>query len=208
MLQKISSRGHYCDKGNLSKRLFHNLRFGYQKKIHTGFAKVHSACCITCSAIQRQRVPSIMMKKIKGALCMHKSQLSRILALLVILITVLIVVPGTTANAKSRGLPKSYQGTWHSKPIYTYETKHINKNIAEPRMKAVLHSKTIKWHWYGHSPKGYTHKWHTMYVGSASYGTYKLTGAVPQGGNTFIYRASRHHLVLAYEHGNQTDLYR
>jgi len=128
----------------------------------------------------------------------------------IIALTLSAVLPAIPASANT--LPKSYRGTWHAKPGYVWKTKHINKNMVEPRMKLVVHAKTIKWNWYGHLTKhdgrAYNRRVHTMRIGKKAGDAYTLRGHGPHDGMTYIYRFNAHKLQLAYEHGAETNFHR
>ena len=48
------------------------------------------------------------------------------------------------------------RGTWKSKPIYAFETKHIKKkNMAVPAMKMKVTAKKVRWHFIGYIPAPY-----------------------------------------------------
>lgn len=113
------------------------------------------------------------------------------------------------AKASSKVIPKKWQGTWHSKPGYYYETKHIRKNMNEPKMKAVLHKKTVTWKWVGYRPKGFDKKTHVMYLGkTVGIRVFTMHGQLPYPGvMTYLSLWKTHNIQIAYK-GTHTDLYR
>jgi len=122
--------------------------------------------------------------------------------------TVLLPVTPANAQAKIKRFPKSWRGTWYAKPLYTYQMKHIRKNMAEPRMKLVIRAKTIKWNWYGYLPHNYDNRAYVMRIKPGKGVVPGLKGHGPHYGRTFLAKTSKHHMIFFYEHGNQTDLYR
>lgn len=117
----------------------------------------------------------------------------------------------TTAQAKSSSqvIAKKWRKTYYSKPGYYFETKHIKKNMNEPKMKAVLHKKTVTWKWIGYQPKGFDKKTHVMRLGkTAGTRVFTMHGQVPYPGvMTYLSLAKPHHIMIAYQ-GTHTDLYR
>lgn len=55
------------------------------------------------------------------------------------------------------------RGHWKSKPVYTYEEKHINKWMAIPAINMKVTAKKATWHYVGYLPKGFGYN-HKKYV--------------------------------------------
>ncbi|MCW3779043.1 hypothetical protein [Levilactobacillus namurensis] len=112
------------------------------------------------------------------------------------------------AKAKTRMIPKKWRGTWHSKAGYYYQTKHVKKNMNEPKMKATIHAKTVTWKWVGYRPKGFDKKTHVMRLGKKMGPQYyRLRGQVPYGILSYLAYDNAHHMLILYK-GTHTDLYR
>ncbi len=109
----------------------------------------------------------------------------------------------TTVNA-STSLPRSFRGSWESKPTYTWQTKHINKNIAVPRTKLVVKSKSVYWKFTGYLPKQsglkYDHKTRKLTVSKYSKHVATLKGQGPYRSYNLLFKMGSK-LRLAYEGG-------
>ncbi|MFC6181028.1 hypothetical protein [Lactiplantibacillus daowaiensis] len=123
--------------------------------------------------------------------------------------TVALLMPVATlpAQAKSVTIAKSLRGTWISKPVYTYQMKHTKKNMAIPKMKMVIKSKTAKWQFQGYLPKGYNHKAHTLTVSELSGDMYVLKGTGPFGKYNYLAKVGKT-VHYAYQHGGEIVLHK
>lgn len=89
----------------------------------------------------------------------------------------------STSVKASSSLPRSFRGSWESKPTYTYQMKHINKNIAVPRTKLTVKSKSVYWRFTGYLPNQsglkYNHKTRKLTVKKYFKGDATLKGRGP-----------------------------
>lgn len=113
-----------------------------------------------------------------------------------------------TVQATSFKIPKKCRGTWKSKPIYTFEEKHTNKNMAVAAIKMKVSSRKAKWHFIGHLPSQdgvkYDHKTHTLRLASISKnGLITLKGHGPFRDINYL-RKSGKKLILDYNGGFNT----
>ncbi|MCY9807386.1 hypothetical protein OXT66_07545 [Lentilactobacillus senioris] len=111
-----------------------------------------------------------------------------------------------TSPVSAKTLPKSYLGVWISKPVYTYGTKHINKNMAIPKMKMSVTSKTVKYRFYGYLPQApgvhYNKSIHTLKLKKAQKDFYTLSGKRPFGKFNYLAKVGKH-LHYAYQNGGE-----
>lgn len=68
-----------------------------------------------------------------------------------------------TVQASSISFSKNMRGYWKSKPTYTWQKKHINKQMAIPAMDMKVTAKKATWNYVGYLPKGYGFN-HKKYV--------------------------------------------
>ena len=112
------------------------------------------------------------------------------------------------AKTNTTTFPKKMRGTWKSKPIYTFEEKHTNKNMAVAAIKMKVSSRKAKWHFIGHLPSQdgvkYDHKTHTLRLASISKnGLITLKGHGPFRDINYL-RKSGKKLILDYNGGFNT----
>lgn len=109
--------------------------------------------------------------------------------ILIFLAFISIFAISTTANASTR-IPRSFRGTWEAKPTYTWQTKHINKNIAVPRTKMTVYSKSVYWKFTGYLPKQpglkYDHKTRKLTLSKYSKHVATLKGHGPYRNNNLL----------------------
>lgn len=103
-------------------------------------------------------------------------------------------------QASSITIPKKMRGTWKSKPEYSFESKHIKKNMAVPAMKMKVSAKKVKWHFIGYVPKGYNHQSHTIKLVSLQNGQVILKGHGPYRDDNYL-RMNGKGLILDYHGG-------
>lgn len=63
-----------------------------------------------------------------------------------------IAAMGISADA-STSIPKNFRGYWVAKPTYTWQTKHVKKNMVIPAVKISVHSKAVYWKYQGYLAK-------------------------------------------------------
>ena len=98
--------------------------------------------------------------KIKRNLALLVGILFAVLAISVVDST---INPGNPVLASTVSFPKNMRGHWKSKPVYTYEEKHINKWMAIPAINMKVTAKKATWHYVGYLPKGFGYN-HKKYV--------------------------------------------
>ena len=98
--------------------------------------------------------------KIKRNLALLVGILFAVLAISVVDST---INPGNPVQASTISFPKNMRGHWKSKPVYTYEEKHINKWMAIPAINMKVTAKKATWHYVGYLPKGFGYN-HKKYV--------------------------------------------
>lgn len=103
-------------------------------------------------------------------------------------------------HASSITIPKKMRGTWKSKPQYSFESKHINKNMAVPAMKMKVSAKKVKWHFIGYVPSGYDHRSHIIRLVSLQNGQPVLKGHGPYRDDNYLQMSGKV-LTLGYHGG-------
>lgn len=103
-------------------------------------------------------------------------------------------------QASSLTIPKKMRGTWKSKPIYAFETKHIKKNMAVPAMKMKVTAKKVRWHFIGYVPAPYNRKKHTIKLVSKQNGQPVLKGHGPFRDDNYLQMSGKK-LILSYHGG-------
>lgn len=120
------------------------------------------------------------------------------------------VMTGSTVNAATT-ISKRYEGLWLSKPTYTYQMKHIKKNMAIPALKLAVHSHFVKWQFVGTLPtqpgSHYDRKVHKLYPEKADKQMVTLKGKGPFGTVNLLVRIGSK-LQLGYQNGGEFNLHR
>lgn len=127
--------------------------------------------------------------------------------ILTIGISALALLGMVTNSEASSSIPKSWRGIWYSNITYTSDMKHVPANIAVPKVKMSVHSKTIYWRWYGTLGPHYNNrkvhkmkyvKWEsnpsrTITIILNGHGPFREQNALEKNGS---------HLWLMYQGGN------
>jgi len=133
---------------------------------------------------------------------MKVKKLGTLLMVVTMMAPLAVTIP---ANASTKRIPKTYRGTWISKPVYTYQMKHVRKNMAIPKLQLKVTSKMVKYQFKGYLPKDYDHKVHKLSIKKVNKHSVYLKGEGPFGSVNILAKLGKK-LILAYDHGGDSRM--